>query len=173
MLGRGGYPQAENPDFETLNQLLEEPFQTLEDLAKRIADGIYSEAQIAAWTRSTIDGSAAGYEVENSRAYGIPFNILPAHPCDGSTPCSGSCHCHWAHHIENGYYVGSTWTHPPLHRRIPGVEPCDVCYERIHSWNPWRPPGGRIKLTVKDPINRRGRRTSILSDLVDESIASF
>jgi hypothetical protein len=140
LLGRGGVNAMEDVDYGWLDEQLAPVFTTLTDLAGRIADGMYSEAQIANFTRNTIEGGTIGYEGGNARAYGVDPRLLPAMPTQGS-PCRERCHCFWSHDVTpEGVWVGSTWMHPPIDRRIPGYEPCDVCWERINTWNPWVPP---------------------------------
>lgn len=136
-LGNGGYPQIDQEGFEWLDETLTVPFLTLDDLADRIAQGLYSEAQIASFTRNTIMGSGAGYEIGNSLTNGVGRGRLPAIPGDGSSECQTNCHCWWSFNIEGGMIVSATWNHPPISRRIPGWEPCDTCNQRIREWAPY------------------------------------
>lgn len=135
ILGRGGADQLTDDDTEWLDEVLADPFVELESLARRIREGLYSEAQIANMTRNTISGSVTGYEGMNAVAWGArTARDLPAYPGQGSE-CKSNCHCYWVFRRGDNGDLLATWTHPPLSRRIPGVEPCRTCERRIKEWS--------------------------------------
>lgn len=139
MLGRGGRNSMEAADWDWLRFALVPQFALIGDLAGRIAQGLYTEAQAANFSGNIIRQSLTGYEAGNGRSFRVDIAKLPAMPCDGSTECMSSCHCHWEHIIEDGTWVGSNWVHPPFAARRPGWEPCRTCEFRINNWQPWRP----------------------------------
>ena len=134
-LARGGVDQLSDEDLEWLDDALAGPFDEVASLAERIGEGLYSEAQIANFTRNTIYGSVHAYEGMNASAHGVRSAYdLPAYPGDGSSECQKRCHCYWVFKRGSAGELLATWTHPPLHRRIPGIEPCRTCERRIREW---------------------------------------
>ncbi len=136
MLGRGGRNAMDAEDFAWLNDRLELAFIEIEDLGESIAQGLYSEAQIANYSRNIVGGMTSAYEAGRTKAFGLPLNALPEYPGDGQQICLGNCRCHWAHNRifdANGNLIRieSTWT---LDAR---AQHCTSCLDNSVNYAPF------------------------------------
>jgi hypothetical protein len=136
-LGRGGRQSMTEADYAWLRVQLQTQFDMLDDLSKRIAAGLYSEGQIANYSRGFINGSTAAYEYGNASAYGLP--LLPQYPGDGKTECRQGCKCHLEIVPQSG--DGNF----AVYWRLGTAEHCGDCLRLAASWNPLRIRAGVIQ----------------------------
>jgi hypothetical protein len=131
-LGAGGVGMMAAAEYRYIDGRLAGEFGNVADLAGRIREGRYSQAQIANFSGNTIRLGAGMWDVGDAHTRGVDYGRLPAYPRDGSAPCQGRCRCMWEHHFDSGNWTGSSW-------RLGSIEHCRVCLDRALVWNPWRP----------------------------------
>lgn len=73
--------------------------------------------------------SSESFEKGYSAEVGMPPNVLPAYPGDGSTACLTRCKCRWAINIlsKENQDFDCTWT-------LGVAEHCETCLERASEW---------------------------------------
>lgn len=115
-------------------------------LAGQQASGDIDAGQVV--TRARLYGQAASgsFEKGHGAENGLPPDVLPAHPGDGTTECLTGCKCRWTIRLisrERGD-ADANWTLGPS-------EHCETCLKRARSWLGLRIRGGELKTDV-EPI---------------------
>ena len=127
-LGRGGVNAMTDADYAQLNTLVGDRFADIRNLASRIGEGRYTEAQISNFSGNIIRGSIEAFERGNAAAYGV--SDLPAYPADGTTQCKKGDKCHWEiEQLDGEGNYDAYW-------RLAPAEHCPTCDERAQLWNP-------------------------------------
>ena len=126
MLGAGGRNAMTQADWGRVGQMVRQQYEYVDNFARDIAAGRYSEAGIAARARMYPESASQAYERGNTESRGMPQ--LPAYPGDGSTQCLSNCKCRWTIK-ETDEAWECTWTLSP-------AEHCLDCLDRAQRWAP-------------------------------------
>ena len=135
MLAHGGRASMTPSDWGQIGSMLKRQYEFLRGFEQDLVDGKLSEAQAKYRLGMYFKSSSQAYERGKSEALGLPRNLVPAWPGDGSTVCRAQCGCEWVWEETEGDWLG-TWT-------LGAREHCPDCLERAGKWNPYvirKPP---------------------------------
>ena len=96
-IGRGGRSSMTNDDITWLNERVDGRFRDIDDLADRIRNAEFSEAQIANFSGNIVRSSVMAYERANGLAFGANVDGMGVFPGDSNRPCRGACKCFLTH----------------------------------------------------------------------------
>lgn len=128
----GRWEQISQRDWGAVGATVQRQYQFLRRWRAQIEqDGIDSVSLAKLNDRAQKYGAAASESFEKgySAEVGMPPNILPAYPGDGTTECMTRCKCRWAINIldKQNQDFDCTWT-------LGVAEHCETCLERASSW---------------------------------------
>jgi hypothetical protein len=137
-LGRGGNNAMTAEDWAIMSAILAGEFEAIDDLTRRIGQGIYSEAQIANYSRNFIHGSVTAYERMNAHAHGM-YTVLPQYPGDCQTQCCKGCKCSLSiRQLTGEQNFDVYWL-------LGRAEHCADCLRLNAVWSPLRIRNGAIQ----------------------------
>jgi len=126
MLGAGGRNAMTQSDWGRLGQMIRTQYEYLDNFARDVAGGRYTEAGVAARGRMYAEAASQAFERGNVQSRGMPD--LPAYPGDGSTRCLSNCKCRWVIKETDDAWE-CTWKLSP-------AEHCEDCLDRAQRWAP-------------------------------------
>lgn len=129
MLGRGGRLQMTPSDWGAVGRRLQPQYALLDDLALKISEGEFSEAQIKVYQDNYLKSARQVYERSYAVSQGVPVGQLPQMPGDGQQICSSGCNCNWSfNELEDSWEC--FWNLKP------GAKHCDTCVNNNAQWFP-------------------------------------
>jgi len=131
IFGRGGRDRMTQSDWGRVGRQLKDQYALLDNIAARIAEGEFSEAQIAVIQRDFINSARQSYEQSKAVSQDVPYGQLPAMPGDGTTECVSGCKCSWRFEFTTTEVL-AYWGLES------GAKHCNTCLERAREWNPYR-----------------------------------
>lgn len=146
LLAYGGKNNMTPREWGRLGGLLKSQYAYLNRMKDRIDSGLYSEAQIANYSKMYIAASGRAFEIAKTRQTGI--ESLPQYPGDGQTQCLTNCRCSWRI-VNRGDAWECYWT-------LGDAEHCPDCEEAARRFNPLVIPKP-IDLRIK-PVTGKGSK---------------
>lgn len=137
-LGRGGAEAMTEEDYALLALMLIQVFAEIDDFSGRIGQGLYTQAQIANYSRGFINGSVTAYERMNAHAHGL-MTVLPNYPGDCQTECCKGCKC-W---LDIRQLTGEQ--NFDVYWMLGRAEHCTGCLRLNALWKPLRIRNGEIR----------------------------
>ena len=128
MLGLGGSREMTAEDYGSIGGMASDQIRYLNKFAEKIANGEYTEGQIARISRMYMNGTREAFERANARTRDLP--TMPAYPGSGKA-CLGltNCGCHWMYN-----YNGESWECYWI--VDPSKENCELCIQHSVEWGP-------------------------------------
>lgn len=135
-LAIGGLGQVDASHYGRLGNMLREQYRQLNDLAERMHDGNYTQAQVANFSRNFLRTGRQAYKKGNAWLNGFyrgsERGALPYHPGDLTTTCKAGCKCRWDYRDGEAYWTLGRAEHC---RATAGL---DGCIERSRRDAPYR-----------------------------------
>jgi hypothetical protein len=128
----GRWDEIESRDWGAIGATVQRQYRFLRRWRQEIIrDSVeaFSLAQLNDRAQKYGAAASESFEKGYSAEVGMPPNILPAYPGDGTTACMTRCKCRWAINILNkqNQDFDCTWT-------LGVAEHCETCLERADAW---------------------------------------
>ena len=116
------------------------------ELAEQQATGDVEASTVIRRAKLYGQASSTSFEKGHGAENGLPPDVLPAYPGDGTTQCLTGCKCRWVLRIisRDRGDLDAGW-------RLGPAEHCETCLKRARSWLGLRIRGGVLQTDV-EPI---------------------
>lgn len=128
----GRWDELSNQDWGAVGATVQRQYRFLRRWRQEVDRGgldAVSLAQLNDRAQKYGQASSESFEKGYSAEVGMPPNILPAYPGDGTTECFTRCKCRWAINIldKQNQDFDCTWT-------LGVAEHCETCIVRASEW---------------------------------------